>query len=813
MKLCGATDETSVPALVRVRRVHPGMAAPRWLWFFCSLVLIFPLATRSESADNEKPKPGSVRLQNGLILRGMCSAESSFVDDEAADQRLELRLIDQGFRRIYVSTRRSEPPVENPGDWPALDFPIAQRRSGSRRSVPGIIGIPKFSGFDPQGRGTVTLRLPQGREEVIQVGITQINELYAEVQGLSHDWKYSVALKSLPANIIYPGLLERVTGFDKDPFRRLDIARMLIRAGLLVQAGQLLQSIATEFPETRSQIPASQEQLQGELGRQILEELELRHGSGQYDLAVTYGRGFPEQGLPADILVRCRQLLDSVDQQLRRCEAIRARVPVIQATLRDPEQVRTASAMLPVVLSEVHPHTIDDFAAFELLASDDRIPPENAIALAVSGWLLGAGEAIQSPAETYGLFEARQLVLDYLGSDDDEDLLRNDVLSRLAGLEGVSVDRVASLISRLPAVNPIPSHVTGPPEAPVAGQRRFRIESTAEMMGCVGLLPPEYRDSRSYPLVIAFSRELLSGKSSIQWWQHQAARHGYIVVVPAAWEEKTGVYAASAEQHRAFLALVRHLKLGLRVDDDRVFVAGHGIGGEAAMDMATSHPELFAGVISIAGLGRKHLQWTAHNEPDLPWYIVVGGSQGAWSDRLGLLISKLFRRSTAESRVISDVMFIKYPERGFEMFFEESPHVFEWMRLHSRKRYSEQLDVQLLRSTDLRWSWLELDDLPLKSAVLDAPSTNTDGDFRAALLEARITRGNAIFVSRSPSAATLKLSPELPGIDLQKPVTVILGRERRAINFAPSLRDLLEEVRRSGERKRLCYMKVTADTR
>ncbi len=753
------------------------------------------------------PEPGAVRLNNGMIFRGMCSLSSRFVSDEAAEQRLELRMIDQGYRQIYVSTRVSEPAVVNPNDWPTIEFSIPQKRTG-RKSVPDVIGVPEISPFDENGVATIRLRLPGSKTEEITVGITRVNELCAEVSGLSHRWTYFISLKSIPPGILFPGILQKVPKFDSDPFVRLELSRMLIRAGLLLQAESMLQSVATDFPEASQQLPALNNDFRSELGRQILLDLELRRDAGQYQLALNAGRIFPQTQLSPEIQLRTKQLVESVEEKLKRISMLNIRLQSLTGGFEDPEQKRMASEMVSLITSSLDSDSVDRLAAFELLAGDDNFAAEKQLAIAASGWLMGADEAIQNLKETYGLFEARQLLLDYLRTTDDEDQVRTELLRRISALEGLSTTRLANLILHLPAVEP-GLLVRGR----TARDGEFQINGTDQTMGCLGRVPPEYRESRRYPVVIAFPREGMPAEAVLDWWSQQANRHGFVVVVPEAYNTETATYDASAEQHRRFLSLLRELKFSLNIDDDRIFSAGHGIGGEAAIDMGTSHPDLFAGIISIAGLGRKHFQWTAHNQTSMPWYIVVGERQGGWTERLTLMMMKLFRRA-AQARAISDVIFIKYPARGFESFYEESPSVFEWMKLHKRNTFPEQLDVELLRSTDLRWSWLELQSLPAQSARLDQPSSWSDGPFQPAGLEARLTKNNAIRIIRAPQTAmTLKLSPGMPGIDLEKPVSIVIGSDSRSVDFAPSVADMLEEFRLSGDRTRLCFMKVHVKSR
>ncbi len=539
-------------------------------------------------------------------------------------------------------------------------------------------------------------------------------------------------------------------------------------------------------------------ELRRQLGQQILQEIELRRENGQYRLAAAAGRVFPQEEIPPEDLLRAKQLTDGLEEGLQRIEWLKQRLNHLLAGIEDPTRHQQSAEMIRAVQESVDLSSISNFTPFELLGRTDDLTPDAGIALAVSCWMLGADEAIQSFSETQGLFEARQLVLDYLRTSSDESELRGDLIRRLEDLEGFSAERLTAMISQLPPMQPVRIDST---------TSVFRTEAGDDVMGCVGIVPPEYSEHRSYPLIIAFSRELLTAEQTLRWWQDQAARHGYIVVCPEAYDTDSAGYDASAEQHRRFLQLVCRLKTGLRVDDDRVFIAGHGIGGEAAMDMATAHPELFAGVISISGLGRRHFQWLAKNAPSMPWYVVVGGRQGIWYERLNILLSRLMLRNTA-TQAACDILFVKYPERGFEMFAEESPHVFEWMKLAKRTTFPEQLNAQLLRSTDLSWSWIQLTNLPERYAQLDGPTQWADEGFKPAELEARLSNNNILRISAAPSPVTLRLSPEMPVIDLQKPLIVVSGREKTVINFRPAFSDMLEELRLTGDRKRLCYMKV-----
>ena len=126
----------------------------------------------------DRPAPGSIRVENGMIFSGMYSKATTLAPIrrgggplDRPDQQLEMRLIDQKAREIYVSGRRAEPPVANNLVWPNSVFVIPQKRI-SRKVMPE--GIPTLGPFDSNGVSRGTLHRPNGRKDEIVVGIVAV---------------------------------------------------------------------------------------------------------------------------------------------------------------------------------------------------------------------------------------------------------------------------------------------------------------------------------------------------------------------------------------------------------------------------------------------------------------------------------------------------------------------------------------------------------------------------------------------------------------------------------------------------------------
>ncbi|MEZ6042644.1 MAG: hypothetical protein R3C20_19275 [Planctomycetaceae bacterium] len=726
--------------------------------------------------------------------------------DPVIDLGISLRCIDQGYRRVFVGSRTSSTTIPNPNDWPVQSFAIPQKRTGRDR-LPQIVGPIGFAPFQPDGTTTVRVQTSRGKVEEIRLGIVQVNELFAEAIGLTHNWKLKVSTRTLPAGILFPGMLSTTPGFEKDGFKRLDVAKMLIKAERIDEAAAVLSSIQEDFPDIADQIPQLRTELLTARGRQLLSVLDHRFQGGQYRLAQNAGRLFPTEDLAPEVLLQARQLATTVDQIDARCNAVRLKLNSLVARISDESLQQRTSLVIPEIIAGIHPDTIDRFAAFELLSAADDLPAEASLALAISGWIIGTENALQNLEESLGLFEARQLVIDYLLSTPSESAYRAELQQRIGDLEGVSAERLGSLILQLPAIDPPRLSMDMNPAS-----RRYRTEAMEGLPAMAIQLPPEFNPHRLYPVVLAFAREGISIDDTVSFWGPHADNYGSIVASIELFETNAADYDASAVQHALFLNALRHLKHTLPVDDDRIFAVGHGMGSEAAIDMATSHSDSIAGVVSISGMGRRHFQWTAMNNPDLPWYIVIGEGQGNWFERMRYLLTQLFKRDT-RSKQLADVLLAIYPDRGFESYQEELPEVFEWMQFQKRNMQPELINAQLLRSTDRRWAWIEAGSLPAQFAQLDQPTVWSDSSFRAGELTARLTAGNGILISQCPgSSVTVRLGPDMPLLDFQKPITIQFGRLRRSIDYSPSMSDMLEDLYETGERKRLCLMKVQLGT-
>lgn len=749
--------------------------------------------------------PGAVRLDNGLILRGVCGVTPTFAPS-GQNQRLELRRIEQQIRTYYVSTRTSDPVVPDNQVLPRHSFEVPQKRSGLK-PMDYLIGQHRTAPFDTAGRSFLELFLGEGKTVRIDVGITKVNSQFVTVSSLTHRWEYWLSMSQIPDAVLYasqsPCVLRMTAEFARGE-DRLNMIQMLLEAEKFIAARDLISDTRADFPDLAELCEQLQTAWDDSFGQKVIDELNLMESTGKYVSARRYARQWPEGQLAPAVEVRALQLTERLDENMRRVQSIRQSLSRALANIEDPNRHRRALRIWNSLKDSITPATLDRFDSYELFAQDDTLAAESRFALAATGWMLGADAAIDDFEEADGLFEIRHLVADYLQSDLEEVAFRNDIIGRIRAQEGFAVERVAALVRLLPpgeSATPI-----GQPQPVV-----FAVDGSNNSVPALVQLPAEYAPQRAYPVLLALSRGGMTSEQTLEWWSTQANRNGYVLVVPQLYPADESVYAASADDHRRMAGLLRSVKARVHVDDDRVFIAGHGIGGEAAMDIASSQPALFAGVASLGGRGRRHVQWTAQNSTDLGWYVVIGSRQPGYFARMDILLRNLFKRNV-NTRKYVDLVFVRYRERGFESFAEEVPRLFQWMALQQRPDFRERLEASIVRSTDANWSWLELSQIPDRFACLDAPSTFSTSPREIpgkapGRLSAKIT-GNVVRLSSLPASGFVKLSPRLTGIDFDESISIRTGTRTKSVMYEPSIGDLLDEFYVQRDRKRLCYMKV-----
>jgi len=286
----------------------------------------------------------------------------------------------------------------------------------------------------------------------------------------------------------------------------------------------------------------------------------------------------------------------------------------------------------------------------------------------------------------------------------------------------------------------------------------------------------------------------------------QATRHGYIVIAPDWTKPHQIKYEYSLREHAAVLAALHDACRRFSVDTDRVFLSGHSMGGDAAWDIALSHPDLWAGVIPIVATSGKIVAFYDANAAKLPMYFVSGELDDG---RTVTNATQWNHYLTAQTKGW-DMTLVEYQGRGHEHFSDELLRLFDWMGRKKRDFFPREFSVVTLRLTDNYFWCVELHDRPPATMVDPAAFWPPPAGTRALQVKAKALSdsANGLNVDVHGTKVTIWLSPEWVNFD--RPMTITLNTVRVSPHqvIKPSLSVLLEDARTRADRQHPFWAKL-----
>jgi pimeloyl-ACP methyl ester carboxylesterase len=419
---------------------------------------------------------------------------------------------------------------------------------------------------------------------------------------------------------------------------------------------------------------------------------------------------------------------------------------------------------------------------------------EEKLALAYSGWVLGPDAAEGNLLLAQQLWEARGLVAEYLRADDPA--LRAQLFEQIRGLEGIGTKRLERLLKQLPPVRDAETVEPGTATRVVVEPRNGG-SATAYWV----VLPPEYSPNREYPCLVALHPQGRSAEMAALLWGGTldepgwCQRRGYLVIAPEYAPDGSRDYTYNAAAHASVIDSLRDARLRFSVDSNRVFLAGHDLGADAAFDIGLSHPDEFAGVIPIAGVADLYCQFYLENGQQTAWYIVRGELGRDSTKGMAPWLDRMFRNGAKY-----DLIYVQVPGRGQELFADEFGRIMDWMDLHRRGEPPRDFDFRSLRQTDNAIHWLKDLDLP-RTILLNAPGVERGGDVMK--VSGRINEGNTIYVTSPARKHRIHLLDGVVDFDRKVGVS-INGKTRFPAKFVqPDPLTLLEDFRAHGDRTRI----------
>jgi len=403
------------------------------------------------------------------------------------------------------------------------------------------------------------------------------------------------------------------------------------------------------------------------------------------------------------------------------------------------------------------------------------------------GTLPAAGDSPQAGSEPSSSTPFADLINDYLYADPQnaEPLLASILTDKRATEE--EVERILR---------------DGPPsrENPVGMQpgQTVRVRERTYRYGLY--VPPSYRPTKEYALVICLHGAGFTGDSYLERWQTRLG-DGYVLACPTLMQGTW--WTRTAEE--LVLATIQEVKGRYRIDPDRIFLTGMSNGGIGTYIIGAHHASQLAGVAPMAGGLDSVLMPFLENFRHTPVYIIHGRQDQVMPVELSQSVDRELSR-------------LKYPhvyrehDRTHPMagghFFprEELPELIAWFDRQRRDPVPKTITV-IRDATHLNsFGWVRIDAtdriVAFSEQLIDQKDELLTNRVYARL-EAEIIEPNRIEVkTQGVRRYSLFLNRQL--IDLTKPVTVLTnGRLSHEGVVVASVEVMLRDARQRKDRRQL----------
>ena len=224
--------------------------------------------------------------------------------------------------------------------------------------------------------------------------------------------------------------------------------------------------------------------------------------------------------------------------------------------------------------------------------------------------------------------------------------------------------------------------------------RSYVMNDTGETIPYALFVPSSYEPTRSSPLMVA----LHGAGRQYDWLMNYAGfldlaeQHGYVVVTPLGYTRRGGYgYRGDSEATRhAEQDVMNVFKLvtdELNIDENRIYLWGHSMGGSGTYYIASRYPDVWAGLAAVAGgsMTADYVDEAAIRH--IPFLVIQG------SDDQTVPASRA-RESVARMRELGmQHLYIEIPGGDHSLFVSRNPkvvgHLFSFFNLVAKTHRSE----------------------------------------------------------------------------------------------------------------------------
>ena len=225
---------------------------------------------------------------------------------------------------------------------------------------------------------------------------------------------------------------------------------------------------------------------------------------------------------------------------------------------------------------------------------------------------------------------------------------------------------------------------------PRVQHRSYVMEETGETIPYALFVPSGYDPASPAPLMVS----LHGAGRQYDWLMNyagfldQAEQHGYVVVTPLGYTRRGGYgYRGDSERDRRaerdVMNVFRLVTDELAIDEDRIYLWGHSMGGAGTYYLASRYPDVWAGLAAVAGGSMNAGYVDAEAIRHIP-FLVIQGSEDRVVPASGA------RESVAKMKALGmQHLYIEIPGGDHSLFISRDPgvvgHLFSFFNLVSKK--------------------------------------------------------------------------------------------------------------------------------